>query len=52
MIETIEFNTRDKAEKCLDALGERGIDIITIHYNDEQLSGYIVRYFTQGAKTK
>lgn len=46
MIEIIEFNTKEKAEKCLALLKNRGISIITIHYGNKQLSKYLVQYFT------
>lgn len=46
MIQYVEFNTKEKAEKCLRLLKKRGIDIFTIHYKGKQISGFIVHYFT------
>lgn len=47
MILSVEFNTREKAEKCLKSLGTRGIDIMTVIYKGKQLGGFIVHYFGQ-----
>lgn len=46
MILSVEFNTREKAERCLKSLGTRGIDIMTIMYAGKQVGGFIVHYFT------
>lgn len=47
MILSVEYNTREKAERCLQSLGKRGIDIMTINYGGKQISGFIVHYFPQ-----
>ena len=46
-IQEVKFNTKEKAEKCLQKLGSRGIDIMTIEYK-EQFWGYYVHYWTDG----
>lgn len=45
MILDVEFNTEEKAKKCLELLGTRGIDIMTIIYKETRISGFIVHYF-------
>lgn len=47
MILSVEFNTREKADRCLKSLGTRGIDVMTIWYNGKQIGGFIVHYFKQ-----
>lgn len=51
-IQSVEFNTKEKAEKCLHTLGKRGIDIMVIHYQGKQISGYIVSYFIKKISTR
>lgn len=46
MILSVEFNTKEKAERCLKSLGTRGIDVMTIMYGGRQISGFIVHYFS------
>lgn len=45
MILDVEFNTKEKAEKCLESLGKRGIDIMVVKYDEKKISGFIVHYF-------
>ena len=47
MILSVEFNTREKAERCLESLGTRGIDVMTIMYKGKQIGRFIVHYFKQ-----
>lgn len=44
MILSVEFNTREKADKCLKLLGTRGINIMRIMYKGKQIGGFIVHY--------
>ena len=46
MILSVEFNTKEKAERCLKSLGVRGIDVMTIMYGRKQIGGFIVHYFS------
>ena len=44
MILDVKFNTKEKAERCFNLLGDRVIDIFTIKYKEE-VYGYFVHYF-------
>lgn len=44
MIQSVEFNTEEKAKMCLKTIGSRGIDVMTIIYNGKQIGGWIVHY--------
>lgn len=46
MIESVKFNTEEKAQKCLKLLGKRGIDVFSIEYKGK-ISGYWVHYWTK-----
>ena len=43
----VEFNTREKALKCYQALGDRAVDLFTLIYGDKQILGFFVTYFAK-----
>ena len=46
MILSVEFNTKEKAERCLKSLGVRGIGLWTFMYKGKQLGGFTVHYWS------
>lgn len=47
--ELVKFNTPEKAARCIEALGNRGIGVVTIRYKGTA-DGYWVHYFTADRK--